>query len=93
MLSAIVAFFGGAVVTACIGLLRTYFSNKENIAKLEASNKANLDRISDMEKQAQADRFKRMKDIIDEATKINDSGSAADALKQLRKQFPNTSNS
>lgn len=93
MWTAIASAIVGAIITAVGIFVRNYFITRSSEIQLESDNKAAKDRIDAAEKQAEADRLKRLKEIEDAANKINDGGSASDALDQLRKRFPGSSSS
>ena len=89
MWSVIISFVGGVIITGLVVLVRGYSNTQQS----ESNSKAAQDRLEAAEKEAEVQRLKRLKEIEDAASKINDSGSATDALDQLRKQFPGSSNS
>lgn len=87
MWSVIVGAVGGVILTVLVVLVKGYSAS----AQSESNSKAAQERLDRIEKQLEADSDKRVEKVKDEADKINASGSAADALDQLRKQFPGAS--
>lgn len=89
MWQVIVSFLGGILITGAVVLIRGYSNSQQS----EANSQAAQERLDAAEKQAEADRAKRIEEVKNDADKITDSGSVTDALDQLRKHFPGSGNS